>query len=188
MFQDTLFDMPFLPFENSKAVIYLVRNPFDLAISFSRHLGISIDKTIDIMNQENYSLSVPKKKYLNQVPQKIGSWSKHVESWLTQKKIPLILVKYEDMLHHPRETFEKMLTFIDVNYSYKKLDDALHFASFENLAKQEQLYGFEEKSPYQKTFFHTGKSGYYKSILNINQINTIFENHKSMIKYLNYEP
>ncbi|NSW44486.1 MAG: sulfotransferase domain-containing protein [Bacteroidales bacterium] len=188
MYQKQLFGMPFLPTQNSKAVIYLVRNPFDVAISFSRHLGISIDKTIDIMNQDHYQLSVPKKKYLNQLPQIIGSWSKHIESWLSQNEIPLIIVKYEEMLHRPYETFAKILTFIGKNYTTEKLSDAIHFASFENLSKQEQQFGFEEKSLYQQVFFHTGKSEYYKTILNRNQINTIFENHNSMIKYFNYEP
>jgi len=186
-FQYQFDSMPFLPFNQSKAVVYLVRNPFDLAVSFSRHLGVDIDKTIAIMNTENYTLSIPSKKYLSQMPQLLNTWSSHIRGWLHQKEIPLLLVKYEELIKQPQKEFARILDCLNISYSDMKLNDAIQFASFENLSSQEKKYGFQEKSIHSNTFFHTGKSFYYKNYLNEKQIKTIFEQHCSIIKQLGYD-
>lgn len=186
-FQEKYGEMPFLPFNNSKAVIYLVRNPFDVAISFSRHLGINYDKTISIMNNKNYNLSTPTKKYLTQMPQLLNTWSNHIKGWLEQKKIPLLLVKYEKLIKQPYIEFSKILDFLNLPYTDEKLHDAIQFASFENLSRQEKLIGFNEKSTHSEKFFHTGKSYYYKNYLTQTQIKTIYNQHYKMIKYLEYD-
>lgn len=186
-FQKEYNSLPFLPFEQSKAVIYLVRNPYDLAVSFSRHLGVDIDKTIAIMNNENYQLSVPTKKYLTQMPQLLNTWSNHVQSWLELEQIPLLLVKYEQLIKQPYAEFSRILEFLNLPFSDDRLNDAIQFASFDNLSKLEKMHGFEEKSVHSENFFHTGKNYYYKNHLNENQIKTIFEQHSKMIKHLGYE-
>lgn len=186
-FQEKYGTMPFLPFNQSKAVIYLVRNPFDLAVSFSRHLGVNIQKTISIMNNENYRLSIPTKKYLTQMPQLLNTWSNHVQGWLEQNKIPLLWIKYEQLIAQPYVEFAKILDFLKLPYTDEKLHDAIQFASFENLSSQEKKHGFIEKSIHSDTFFHTGKSYYFKNHLTQTQIKTIFNHHYKMIKYLKYD-
>lgn len=186
-FQEKYASMPFLPFNQSKAVIYLVRNPFDLAVSFSRHLGVNIDKTISIMNNEDYQLSIPSKKYRIQLPQLLNTWSNHVQRWLEQNKIPLLLVKYEQLIKQPEKEFARILDFLNLPYTHEQLKDTLMFSSFENLSNQEKTYGFEERSVHSNCFFHTGQSYYFTNYLNENQIKTIFEHHSKMIKYLEYD-
>lgn len=186
-FQEKYRAMPFLPFSQSKAVIYLVRNPFDIAVSFSRHLGVSIDKTISIMNNENYQLSMSTKKYLTQMPQLLNTWSNHVQGWLDQNNIPLLLVKYEQLLQQPYVEFAKILDFLKLPYTDIKLNDAIQFASFDNLSRQEKEYGFIEKSIHSDIFFHTGKSYYFKNQLTKTQMKTIFNQHYKMIKHLEYD-
>lgn len=186
-YEKTQFNLPFLPLKQTKGAIYLVRNPFDLSISFSRHLGQSIEKTISIINNPDYKLSVPSKRFVIQLPQKLNTWSNHYKSWVEQHDIPVLVVKYEDLLDNPQKKFSEILNFIGVKVHKEKLIDAIQFSSFENLKKQEQQFGFEEKSVFSTIFFHTGKSGYFKNILNVNQINTIFSNHNEIIYKLGYE-
>lgn len=181
------FNTPFLPLNSTKAAIYIVRNPFDLAVSFSRHLGQTIDKTISIINNPNYKLSIPSNKYISQLPQKLSTWSNHYKSWTDQIDIPVLVIKYEDLIQDPIKYFTNILNFIGVEIQKDKLTDAIRFSSFDNLQKQESQHGFEEKSVFSPTFFHTGKSGYFKNILDKSQINIIFENHSEIIHKLGYE-
>ncbi len=181
------FNLSFLPLNPTKVAVYIVRNPFDLAISFSRHLGQSIEKTISIINNPDYKLSIPSKKFVSQLPQKLNTWSNHYKSWTEQNDIPVLVIKYEDLLEDPIGKFSEILNFIGIEVQKEKLNEAVRFSSFDNLQKQENQNGFEEKSVFSPTFFHTGKSGYFKNILNKSQINIIFENHSEIIHKLGYE-
>ncbi len=183
-----LYSLPFIPYEYSKVAIYVIRNPFDVAISFSKHLGKTIDETICIMNNRAFTLASNSLRYQIQMPQVLTSWSNHVKSWTEQQDIPIHIVKYEDLLHKTYETYSKILDVCEIPYNNETIKDAVQFASFENLQKQEKLYGFEEKSVYSKSFFDTGKAFYYVRQLTPKQIDTIYNQHKEIIKKYNYEP
>ncbi len=184
----TIYSQPFLPSEQTKLVLYIIRNPFDLAISFSKHLGKSIDETIQVMNNEDYCLASNVKRFQIQLPQKLSTWSNHVKSWLEQSDVPVYIVKYEDMFYFPEQTFSNILQACNIPFTEDELTDAIGFSSFDNLQKQEKMYGFEEKSVYSSSFFNTGKAYYYKNQLTSEQINTIYLQHKEIIKKFQYEP
>lgn len=187
-FEPMLYNLPFLPFEASRIVLYIIRNPFDVAISFSRHLGKSIDETIEIMNQPGYTLASSTQKYQIQMPQPLGTWSQHVKSWTEQKQLPVFIVKYEDLLQNPEKFFAELLHRSQIPYTNEQLADAIDFTRFDNLKKQEQQYGFEEKSVHSTVFFHTGKSYYYRQFLTYQQIERIYQSHYEVIKLYGYEP
>ena len=187
IFQKELYNKPFLPFEYSKVVIYIIRNPFDVAISFAKHLGKSIDETISIMNETGYTLSKNTYKYQVQLPQPLGSWSNHVKSWTSQSLIPFFVVRYEDLLYNTKTTFEEILKNCKIPYNSDTLTDAINFSKFENLKKHEQQYGFNEKSIHLDNFFNVGKAYYYKDILTNSQIKKIYESNKELIIKYNYE-
>lgn len=186
-YEKKLFHSPFLPLNSTKSAIYIVRNPFDLTVSFSRHLGLNLDKTISIINNSNYKLSIPSNKFIIQLPQKLNTWSNHYKSWTEQIDFPVLVIKYEDLIKNPIKYFSNILHFIGVEIKKDKLADAIRFSAFDNLQKQENIHGFEEKSVFSPTFFHTGKSGYFKNILDKSQINIIFENNSEIIYKLGYE-
>lgn len=187
-FEPMLYNMPFLPFEASRIVLYIIRNPFDIAVSFSRHLGKSIDETIEIMNQPAYTLASNTQKYQIQMPQPLGTWSQHVKSWIEQHQLPVFVVKYEDLLQSPEKFFAELLHYCQIPFSNEQLNDAINFTQFDNLKKQEQQYGFEEKSVHSTVFFHTGKSYYYRQFLTSQQIERIYQQHYDVIKQYGYEP
>ena len=43
------------PKEITKAVIYVIRNPLDVSVSFAHHTGYTINRIINIMSDNNYS-------------------------------------------------------------------------------------------------------------------------------------
>ncbi len=187
-YHPTLYGLPFLPIDVSRVVIYIIRNPFDIAISFSRHLGKSIDETIQIMNNPSYTLASSTQKYQIQMPQTLGTWSQHLKSWIEQKQLDVHVIRYEDLLHDTEKTFAQILHCCQIPFTNSQLSDAIQFTSFENLKQQEQQYGFEEKSVHSTVFFHTGKSYYYRQYLTCQQIDRIYEQHYDVIKQYDYEP
>jgi hypothetical protein len=187
-FKQYFYQYPFLPFSKTKIAIYLIRNPFDVVISFSRHLGLTIDETIELMNNEKFTMAANENKYQIQIPQHLGSWSNHVKSWTEQTLIPVYIVRYEDMIQNSYETFKNILNKCKIPFTEEKLTDAISFSSFTNLQKQEEKYGFEEKSVHSQKFFHTGKAYYYKNLLNLGQIQKIMKHHKEIITKFNYLP
>ncbi len=86
-------------------VIYIVRDPRDVAISCTHHFGISIEEAISAMNDRDYGLGQSLSRLNRNVDQYVSSWSRHVESWLDVKDLRLHHVRYEDMIAAPVATF-----------------------------------------------------------------------------------
>ena len=92
-----------------------------------------------------------------QLKQELLSWSKHVESWIDSSGLPLITVRYEDLINNPVHTFSKVLRFIEWNYSDKEIQKAIEFSELGVLQDQEQKHGFREKPLQAESFFRTGR-------------------------------
>ena len=166
----------------SKGAIYLVRNPLDVVISFASHLGASIDDAIDLMEDPLYST----KSNDSNVLTILGGWSEHVDSWLTNKSIPRILVRYEDLAANPNKEFSKILNTLGINIDQNLLKKSIEFSSFSELSEQESKSGFRERPPHAERFFRKGTSGQWNSILEDRQIKKIVTSHGLVMKKLGY--
>ena len=184
-FQDKEEKIPFIPKENTFGIIYLIRNPLDVAVSFSHHEGKPIDEIINFMADEEAVLGNNHSGYHRLSPEKLTSWSSHVNSW-TNSGIRLLLVRYEDLLENPYSAFQKVAHFIDGKVSPEKLEKAIRFSDFSFLQKQEEKEGFKEKNMKTLKFFRKGKSGGWKKELNKEHINQIIKNHDSVMKKYGY--
>jgi len=172
------------PVEVTRAAIYFIRNPFDLTLSFANHLALSPDATAEKICDSNFVIAASKKKFNPQIRQRLLSWSGHINSWTTQADFPLLVVKYEDMLSDPEKEFKKILHFLEIDYSEENYHKSLLLSSFENLKKMEKERGFKEKPSHCKSFFHVGKSGYFRNILSEKSIKMIIKaHHEILIKY-----
>ncbi len=89
---------------NIHKVVYVVRDPRDIAPSLARHLSMNVDRTIEVMADERYRLSEYPKRIGSQIAQYLSTWSAHVESW-TQSGLPVHVVRYEDMVAAPARVF-----------------------------------------------------------------------------------
>jgi len=172
-----------VPSDVSYKAIYFVRNPLDIVASFAHHNGTTIDATIKLMNNDQAYLGnfKPGMNNITQFRQLMLSWSGHVKSWTQQKEIDVIVVRYEDMLAKPLETFSKILNSIDINCSKGAIKKAIRMASFENLKKAEQKHGFLEKNIKSSNFFRSGQSNQFVKELTKEQIQQILKKHKVMM-------
>jgi hypothetical protein len=177
---------PLFPTAASRGVIYFLRNPLDVAVSYAHHSGCDYDQAITWMSAENHSFCSKPKRLHNQLRQKLLSWSSHPLSWLENPEIPVCLLRYEDMQQNPATTFLKAVTFAGLDYNLAEVGKALSLSTFEKLQEQEQQDGFQEKSQSSDSFFRKGKIGSWREELTDKQAITIINNHRQTMQHFGY--
>jgi aryl sulfotransferase len=93
----------------SGVAVYLIRNPLDVAVSLAFHEGHEdMRRSVAKMCDEHTVLGSGRSLQLSQF---LGSWSQHVESWIDQSEIPVLLVRYEDMLTDAGRELTRVVQF-----------------------------------------------------------------------------
>ena len=178
----------FTSLENTIGLIYIIRDPRDVVISYSSHLNVNLEKTINYMINKNLVEKTPD----NFDRSLITSWSNHYNSW---KQLPLekLIIRYEDLLDEPEQTFTKIIKYLSkiVNLKIDKqlLKTSIENVNFKNLKNLEVKNGFGENKSMLKNhkFFNEGKKEQWKKKLPKDLKNIIEENFKSEMienKYL----
>ena len=170
----------------TRGSIYIVRDPRDVAISYSKFIGHSIDDTIEYMRG-------PSRQIWNQ-DKSIGiilsRWDYHIASWLKLEESK-IFIRYEDLLNNTQEVLLELIEFLQKTLKIRfemnnsKLMNVIKTTSFEVFKKKEQKDGFKEASKSSK-FFRSGKSKQWEKILNKKQINLIEESFNTYMKKFKY--
>lgn len=177
---------PIFPEDITKGVIYIIRNPLDIAISYSFHNSEPLDDTIAILNDDFSILCEEKDKLYIQTEQLLRSWSNHVSSWADDSKLPVHIIRYEDMLDDPRNSFKKAIDFLHLQYEEAEIINAINSSSFDILKKMEKEDGFKERGINTEVFFRKGKSNEWESGLSLFQIREIVNHHKKIMKRFGY--
>lgn len=178
-----------IPLVSTKATnkaLYIIRNPLDVAVSFAHHLGVTNEKAVENMCNEQFAFCNKTVKLHKQLEQKLLSWEKHVISWTNQQNIPVKVVRYEDLLHQPESTFTSIVDFFELNYTKSQILSAIQNSSFSELKKQEEAHGFIEKSPQAKSFFRKGKAGLGKEELGAELSNKIITCNEIVMRQFGY--
>jgi len=174
------------PSEISKGVIYFIRNPLDVLVSFAYHSAKPVEKMISSLNNSNNAFCDNNDKLQNQLRQVLGSWSDHVKSWSEQLNIPVQIIRYEDMIIDTFRTFKKAVEFIGIEKTGEQISDAIKKSNFSVLANQEKEDGFNEKMIKSKSFFRKGKIGDWQNHLNKKLAEDVISNHKIVMKRFGY--
>lgn len=171
----------------TKIAVYLIRNPLDIAVSWSFFAGDSnFDAAIKQLCQPQTTISWHERSFPKQFPQRLMDWSEHVNSWTLNPRMPAIAVRYEDMVSNPKTTFSKIIASIGLPYDNDEVAHAIETTRFETLQKQERANGFQEKPPHAKTFFRSGTPGAWKSHLSQRQIDTVIRKHHDVMQRYRY--
>lgn len=178
---------PLFPAEATRGVIYLVRNPLDVCISFSHHNGHqNINRTIRQMEDPEFTLARSRESQANQLPQRLLTWSGHVTSWIDAPNLKVHVVRYEDMKLRTEETFTMAARFAGLPDSPDRIRKAIAFSSFDELKKQEEKDGFAEKMPRARSFFRKGEAGAWRETLSQSQVSRITKAHGPVMRRLGY--
>jgi hypothetical protein len=173
---------PTLNFQVTSGAVYLVRNPLDVAVSYSHHLNTDIDHAI--LQMETQGLETPMAE--RSVYEVYGSWSEHVASWTAKPHRAICVLRYEDMLADPREAFSKLANHLLLHPTPTQLDIAIARSSFEKLKAQEEKNGFREKPEFAKQFFRKGEAGEWRETLTRRQVRRIVKAHAAQMERFGY--
>lgn len=154
--------------EVTAAAIYIIRNPFDVAVSYARHISASVDEATDKICDPSAVNASP-----TQIFEMIGRWDHHVLSWETARGLPLFFMRYEDMISDTERTFRALLDYLQIPINDGKLRRAIRNSSFRELQKQERKDGFGERPDQMQQFFVSGQSGNWRRDLSPAQTDRI---------------
>ena len=178
--------MPLFPAQATTGVIYIMRNPLDVAVSFAHHSGCDYDKSIANMANDKNIFGGKQKRLYDQLQQNLLSWSKHVLSWIDAPGVDVCVLRYEDMKQNALETFEKAVKFVGLDYGRDEIQKAIELSSFEELQRQEKEKGFKEKSAASTAFFRKGKIGSWREELTKKQAQQIISDHGEVMQRCGY--
>ncbi len=170
--------------EHTAGAIYVVRNPLDVAISHSHHYGLDLDQSIFVLNRPG----VEGENEPNYVYEWHGSWSQHVASWTLRPAPNLRVVRYEDMLETPHETFGAVAAFLGLKPPRERLHKAIRLSSFRVLREQEERHGFRERTVKSERFFRAGTAGQWRLALTARQVEAVTSVHAEQMARFGYWP
>jgi hypothetical protein len=159
---------PMFPVDVTLGVVYIIRNPLDLAASCAHHWGTSIAAAVERLCDGSAAASAGRVSpgMPDQLRQRLGSWDEHVRSWVDDSGGPLHVVRYEDLSVDPCGFFGGVVKFCGLDYDEDLVKKAVAFSSFGELKRQEASAGFAERSwAAPGGFFRRGEVGSWRDEL-----------------------
>ena len=192
----SLFNNWFTTPELTAGYIYVIRDPRDIAISWSKHSGLTLDKSIDFMIDYKSCIEWSRSNSIlpeNIIPKTyLGSWDEHVLAWTENSfQVPHLILKYEDLVYKKEESINNIIDFFKNSYQISfnnlnnKISNIITSTNFENLKSLEEKKGFEEAS--QGRFFRKGEKNQWKKTLDNIQIKKIEEKFKDFMNKYDYK-
>ena len=184
---------------NSIGCVYVVRDPRNVITSLKNFYEMNDDQAFKwITNKNQYIYDVNKfEKDGYSDFQFISSWDTNFESWKVQKKIPIKIIRYEDLLNQTFKVVSEVITFINQTtdnnekINKNKIKNVINSSSFSKLQDKEKNEGFSE-APKSKggdkkiPFFNLGPKNNWKIILNDDlkdKLNNIFKKKLEELSY-----
>jgi hypothetical protein len=164
--------------------ICVVRNPLDVVPSMADHFGVSLDEAIEFL--ANDMTGTPGDEA--NVASVLCSWSTHVRSWCQSGLSHLQVIRYEDLLAEGPGTFAKVVRFLGMGHDPARLKRAIRSSSVEELRRQEEAGGFEERSPNSQRFFSHGLKGRRREPLSSDQVARVVAQHRPLMAQFGYLP
>ena len=153
-------------------IIYIVRDPRDVAVSFYHH-NLKAGNIAD-----DYSIDEFIPRFIAaEFDRRWGTWAEHVQSWtlLRQDHPKFFLLRYEDMKAQPEQELLRLTEFLEycsfrhIDNSLEKLQRAVELSSPERMRMLEKEQGkkwvLTRATRADKPFVRSAKSGGWKSAL-----------------------
>ncbi len=139
-----------------KRVIYLIRDPRDVMVSYYDYLT----KRINGPRFKDFSEFIRDKSY------GIVAWCKHLKSWMNRWDI---IIRYEDFKKNPFVQLRKISSFLAINNIVESdIKFAVEKSSFKNMQLMERKEGMVKSKDFKKNFvfMRQGKIGVWKDLFN----------------------
>ena len=176
---------------NTKAAIYVVRDPRNIISSLTHHYELSLNEAYDFLLNKRKIIFPVKDKEFNF----LSDWAGHYNSWKNINFCSIKIVKYEDLINNTKDIFISILDFLskfmNLRIDQDKILNAIDTTKFENLSKMEDKGTFNESAVSLKTnkkikFFNLGKKNDWRLSLDKKMIKGIETNFKPEMLELKY--
>jgi hypothetical protein len=164
---------------HTAGAIYIVRDPRDVALSYSAFTGRSVDDIIGFMANPRAA----NRANAAQVFEFLSGWSAHVESWAGAPRH--CVVRYEDLCENPEIHFGRIIHYLGGDADTARLRRAISFSDFNTLAAQEAQDGYRAGAP-NTVFFRAGVAGQWRTKLSAAQAARITQDHGPMMRRFGY--
>jgi len=174
------------PVAVSQAAVYMVRNPLDVAVSYYHYANNKpLDQIVDNLCSATHYIGEDSG---DQLRQHLGGWSRHYASWARQREVPVIVIRYEDLLADTFQTLQEIAVFLELPQAQDpaRIDSAVRACEFEQLRKQEREtlnYGLAGGGV---AFFRSGVTGGWRAELGEAQVEKIIRCHAPAMTELGY--
>jgi len=175
---------------NTLGAIYIVRDPRDVLVSYSKHMKKSISETLKLIQDDNHIGFLEDKEGV--VGDIRGSWSQHYNSWKNFNIREKLIIKYEDLIEDPFNNFLKAINYLNrligLKVDEENIKKCIKITSFNNLQNLEKTTGFKEKLTNHSDvpFFNTGKVKQWQKVLDKETINIVEKKFAKEMSELNY--
>lgn len=151
------------------SAIYILRDPWDVAVSMTNHFNCSLDQAVANLCNPDFSVAGGRKGLNAQLRQHLSSWEQHVLGWL-RAPLPLCLLRYEAMQRDALSQFRRAVRFLGLEYDDAAINAALDASGFERLQQLEDQQRFQETPREASRFFRRGEIGEGLSLLSEAQL------------------
>jgi hypothetical protein len=175
---------------NTLGAIYIVRDPRDVLVSYSKHMKKSISETLKLIQDDNHIGFLEDKEGV--IGDIRGSWSQHYNSWKNFNIREKLIIKYEDLIEDPFNNFLKAINYLNrligLKVDEENIKKCIKITSFNNLQNLEKTTGFKEKLTNHSDvpFFNTGKVNQWQKVLDKETINIVEKKFAKEMSELNY--
>jgi hypothetical protein len=170
-----------------KKVIYVVRNPKSVAVSFYHHLR----KFKKLSPETSFKTFIPgfvKGEYMPA----IGNWNDNVISWLSNKasdRENFHLIQYEKLKENTYQELETIALFLGIDTSEQLIKRAINLSSFKNLSNLETSQsntGFLKDTDASKKFFRASDNEEWQQYFDSESLEILKSNFKQAMQQFNY--
>lgn len=175
--------IPSITMAATRATLYLVRNPFDVADSVAHHYSLSLDDAVSSLCSPGSQLEGDGQRTLGQ---RIGAWGEHVIKWADAEALKPLVLRYEDMLREPLAAFSRVVRHLGLTEDEARIRRATEFASFDEARRQEDRFQFLERSPGAEKFFRVGRIGKGFEALDEGQRQRLIEANREAMRRFGY--
>lgn len=172
---------------NKKNIIYIARDPRDVAVSYYFHCKHGGEKDVICMNLEQFV----RDKYFG-----IEVIIMFMNLWMNKRHVfgSFNLIHYEELRKNPREQFKRLLELINIPVKEALLDEAIKFSDFKNMKEREMQKKINAGKDYSDVEnpdsyrVRSGKSGGYVEHFNEDTLKYVNSEMRLLDRQYKYGP
>jgi hypothetical protein len=178
---------PLFPPDITAGTIYIVRNVLDVAPSAADHWAVDHAEAVRRLCDGEFALMADSNALAPGLPSFVGSWSGHIASWLDRSGVPLLVVRYEDLMADTAAVLAKVLALLGWAADDETIRRAVEASAFARLQRRERDNGFCERPPQARSqFFRRGRIGSWREDLAPDLVRRLIDAHGDAMRRFGY--